>query len=340
MSDLRGAIIGCGFFARNHLNAWNDVVGAGLVAVCDLDLAKAEAAAALTGAKPYTDAGAMLAAERLDFVDIATTMESHEALMALAADHKIAAICQKPFAPDLAAVRRILARADASGRPIMVHENFRFQTPLIAAQKVVASGAIGKPFFAHISWRTGYDVVAGQPYLAETKRFIILDLGIHVLDIARFIMGEVREIYARTQRTMPVAIGESQATMLLEHTDGALSEVVCTYTNRIEPDPFPQTLIEVDGEAGSLRLLRDYRLEIHRPGEVEVREVPPGRPSWADPRWALAQESVLTTQQHWVDCLREGREPMTSGRDNLKTFALVEAAYASAASGQPAVPEA
>jgi predicted dehydrogenase len=41
-----------------------------------------------------------------------------------------------------------------------------------------------------------------------------------------------------------------------------------------------------------------------------------------------------------VDCLREGREPATSGRDNLKTFALVEAAYASAASGQPVVPEA
>jgi predicted dehydrogenase len=340
MSGLRGAIIGCGFFARNHLNAWNDVVGAKLVAVCDLDPAKAEAAAALTGARPYTDARAMLAAEELDFVDIATTMESHEALMALAAEHKLAAICQKPFAPDLAAVRRILDRAEAAGRPIMVHENFRFQTPLIAVQKIVASGAIGRPFFAHISWRTGYDVVAGQPYLAKTERFILLDLGIHVLDVARFLLGEVREIYARTRKTMPIAIGESQATMLLTHADGALSEVVCSYTTRIDPDPFPQTLIEIDGEEGSLRLLRDYRIEIHRGGKVEVQEAPPRRPTWADPQWALAQESVLTTQQHWVDCLREGREPSTSGRDNLKTFALVEAAYASAASGQPATPEA
>ena len=136
MSELKGAIIGCGFFARNHLNAWNDVQGARLVAVCDIDPAKAEAAAAMTGAKPYTDARAMLAEEKLDFVDIATTMESHEALMALAAEHKLAAICQKPFAPDLPAVRRILERAEAAGRPIMVHENFRFQTPLIATQKV------------------------------------------------------------------------------------------------------------------------------------------------------------------------------------------------------------
>ena len=52
------------------------------------------------------------------------------------------------------------------------------------------------------------------------------------------------------------------------------------------------------------------------------------------------QESVLNTQQHWIDCLRSGREPQTSGADNLKTFALVEAAYASAASGRAEVPEA
>jgi predicted dehydrogenase len=335
MADLEGAVIGCGFFAQNHLHAWGDVRGARLAAVCDLDPAKAEAAARLTGAVAYTDVRAMLAAERLDFLDIATTMESHEALMALAAEHRLPAICQKPFAPDLAAVRRILARAEAAGTPVMVHENFRFQTPLRAVKAALDAGAVGRPTFAHISWRTGYDVVAGQPYLARVERFIILDLGIHVLDVARFLMGEAATIYARTQRTMPGAIGEAQATMLLTHASGALSEVVCTYTNRIEPDPFPQTLLQIEGDAGTLRLLAGYRLEIHKDGGVERRHVPPGRPAWADPKWTLAQESVLNTQQHWVDCLRTGALPLTSGRDNERTFALVEAAYASAAAGQP-----
>ena len=50
------------------------------------------------------------------------------------------------------------------------------------------------------------------------------------------------------------------------------------------------------------------------------------------------QESVLTTQRHWVDCLRNRTPPQTSGADNLKTFALCEAAYASAASGDPVAP--
>ena len=50
------------------------------------------------------------------------------------------------------------------------------------------------------------------------------------------------------------------------------------------------------------------------------------------------QESVLATQRHWIDCLERQVEPETSGRDNLRTFALVEAAYKSAASGKPAKP--
>ena len=60
---------------------------------------------------------------------------------------------------------------------------------------------------------------------------------------------------------------------------------------------------------------------------------PSNRSCWLGRRkpWHGIQESVLRTQEHWVECLRHGREPDTSGADNLKTFALCEAAYASAA---------
>lgn len=340
MSTLRGAVIGCGFFAQNHLKAWGDVRGAELVAVCDLDPAKARAAAELTGAQAFTDAKAMFESARPDFVDIATTMETHEALVETAASAGADIICQKPLAPDISTVHHILAMAEAAGVRIMVHENFRFQTPLIELQRAIANGGIGRPFHAHISWRTGYDVIAGQPYLAHVERFIVLDLGIHVLDVARFLLGDVRDLYARTQNTHPGARGEASAIMSLRHESGATSQVACAYTTRIDPDPFPQTLIEVDGTEGSLRLRLDYRLEHHTRGAMTVRNVPPTVPAWADPQWALIQESVLNTQQHFADCLHSGAEFQTSGRDNLKTFSLVEAAYASAASGQPERPEA
>ena len=45
MAVVRGTLIGCGFFAENHLNAWRDIDGVEIVAVCDLDPAKAQATA-------------------------------------------------------------------------------------------------------------------------------------------------------------------------------------------------------------------------------------------------------------------------------------------------------
>ena len=107
---------------------------------------------------------------------------------------------------------------------------------------------------------------------------------------------------------------------------------------RREPDPFPETLIEIDGSAGTLRLRAGYQLTVTTRGGSQRREVAPALLPWASRPWHGVQESVLNTQRHWLKCLREGLEPATSGADNLKTFALCEAAYAAAATGDTVVP--
>ena len=80
---------------------------------------------------------------------------------------------------------------------LAVHENFRFQTPLMKVAEAVRSGVIGTPSWARISFRTGYDLYKTQPYFYDEERFIILDLGVHTLDIARVMMGEVERVYCR-----------------------------------------------------------------------------------------------------------------------------------------------
>ena len=128
---LRGTVIGCGFFAENHLNAWATIKDVELVAVCDLDPAKAEGAKQRFGAgQAYTDAAAMLRETRPDFVDIATTVPSHRPLVELAASLRVPAIVQKPFGPTLADCEAMVKACAEAGVPLMVHENFRFQTPM------------------------------------------------------------------------------------------------------------------------------------------------------------------------------------------------------------------
>ena len=108
----------------------------------------------------------------------------------------------------------------AAGVPLMVHENFRFQSPMLEVRRVLASGAIGEPTWGRITWRTGYDIYAGQPYLAREERFILLDIGVHVLDLARVLMGEVERVYCETQSVRPGIAGEDAATITLRHTVG------------------------------------------------------------------------------------------------------------------------
>ena len=328
---LRGGLIGCGFFAINQLEAWREIAGAEIVALCDRDPARLREVGERFGiASRHTDATFMLDSERLDFVDIVTTPPSHRALVELAASRGIDAICQKPIAPTLADARAMVAAADAAGTVLTIHENFRWQFPIRALRSALDAGAIGVPFWGRVSFRSGYDVYKAQPYLMTGERFIIEDLGIHILDVARFLFGEVSAIVARTQRVNPLIRGEDVATMLLDHQAGMHSIVDCSYATRTELDPFPETLVEIDGTEGSLRLGQDYRLVLSGPNGTRTEDVSPTIPAWGSKPWHNIQESVRALQQDWVTAKRSGRLSETNGSDNLRTFALVEAAYRSA----------
>ena len=331
---MKGALIGCGFFAQNQLHAWRDVAGAEIVALCDHNHDRLHATAKNFGIdRIHYNAAEMFAKGGFDFVDIATTSPSHRTLVEMAANAGVDIICQKPFAENMQDARAMVAAADAKGKTLMVHENFRWQSPIQSALQSVRSGAIGVPFFGRISFRSGYDVFSGQPYLAKGTRFIIEDLGIHILDIARAFFGDVRQIAATTSRINPQIKGEDVATMLLTHQDGATSVVDCSYATRRSPETFPQSLLEIDGTEGTLRLEPGYRLSLQGRTSESTDVSPPLLP-WAERPWHNIQQSVQTIQQHFVDRLAAGLPPETSGADNLKTLALVEAAYLSASQGR------
>ncbi|WP_457831633.1 Gfo/Idh/MocA family protein, partial [Staphylococcus aureus] len=89
-----GALIGCGFFATNHLHAWKEIPGVEIVALCDSDVTRLASAGENFGIdRRYGDAASLFAAESLDFVDIATTVASHRGLVELAARNSVAVIC-------------------------------------------------------------------------------------------------------------------------------------------------------------------------------------------------------------------------------------------------------
>ncbi|MDE0114751.1 MAG: Gfo/Idh/MocA family oxidoreductase, partial [Albidovulum sp.] len=327
-------MVGCGFYAQNHLNAWTDLRprGAEIVAVCDLNQEKAQAAGETFGAAWYTDVDAMLDSHRIDLLDIATQMSSHRDLAAKAVARGVASIIQKPLAPRLEDCVAIVNDARNRGVWLAVHENFRFGTGMRRVKETCAAGAIGSPNWARISFRTGYDVYSGQPYLALEKRLSVLDSGIHVLDLARFFLGEVDRVYCENQKRNSKVAGEDTATIMLRHRSGAVSVVETTYESRKLPDPFPETMLEIEGSEGAIILSAGEKMTVTSKGRSTTEDVGAPLLSWTSHPWHVSQESVLNANAHFLETFRHSKEADTSGTDNLKTFALVEAAYESAAS--------
>lgn len=330
----RGVLIGCGFFARNHMQAWAGLSGARIVAVCDTDPAKAEAFARDFGARAATDAAALLAELKPDFVDIATTVGSHRVLVELAAPHAGMVICQKPLAETYADGAAMVAACETAGIPFLVHENFRWQAPMRALRAAMNKGNVGTPRYLRLTFSHAYDIYANQPYLAQVRDLALTDVGLHLFDLARFLMGDINSVACQTQRRNPAVAGQDAFVALLRHDSGATSTVECSFRSHYAPDPFPQTLALIEGSEGTLELTAGYALRLHREGVMTVQDTEPAVPDWGARPWHLIQESVAALQAHAIEVMEGRVAPQPSGAHNLDTLAVTLAAIRSAETGR------
>ena len=329
-TPLKFGVIGCGFWALTQLHSWQMIDGVELVAVCDIDAAKAKQVAEQFGApRFYTNAADMLDKESLDFVDIVTTPPSHRELVELAAAHKLNVICQKPLAWTMEDGQAMVKACNKAGVVFMVHENWRWQAPIRELKRLVDEGVVGQPFFGRVSFRSDFDPFGGQAWLTETPRFVIIEAGIHQLDVARFLFGEFDALFCQTTRINPNIKGEDVATIMLSGKNLACL-VDLSFSTPTEHQTFPQTFVTIEGTEGVLQLRADYRLSLTRSGSLEVRTLPDPEHPWTDRPWHVMQDSAMKVQQHWVDCLHTGTPPESTGEDNLRTLELVLGAYESA----------
>lgn len=316
---LRGGMIGCGFFSQHHLAAWKRIPEVEIVAACDLEYERARPFAE----HAYCSAEQMLEEERLDFVDIATRVESHLALVSLAAQKGIAVICQKPMAPDWSTALRMVETMEEAGVPLMMHENWRWQPWYRVARAMIGHGDIGTPIGYGFRTRArdgaGEQAYARQEYVRGLQRFLIDEALVHYFDTARFLFGDIGSVYADTHRLNPHIAGEDRAIVIVNHQEGVSGWV--DGHRFLDPNPDGPGMGEAlfDGDAGVLMILstgdvyRDNRL-------VWKNTVSTG----------YRGDSVYATLAHFIRSLIGNTEFETSGREYLKTFAAVEAAYLSA----------
>lgn len=331
MRTLRFAIFGTGFWARYQLAGWRELEGAQCVALYNRTRSKAEALAQQFGIPAvYDDPEQLLQREQIDFVDIITDVSTHAQFVLLAARYRKAVICQKPMAPDLATARQMVRACREAGVPFFIHENWRWQTPLREAKRVLQSGAIGSPFRARVTFSNSFPVFDNQPFLRELEQFILTDIGSHILDTARFLFGEAHSLYCQIRRVNPTIRGEDVATVMMRMGEGTTVLCEMSYASRTEHERFPQTFLFVEGEKGSLELATDYWLRVTTSEGTLSRRVPPPRYPWADPAYDVVHASIVPCHADLLRALQTGGLPETHAEDNLRTMELVFASYESA----------
>jgi D-apiose dehydrogenase len=334
MQPLKFAVFGTGFWSLFQIPGWYEVGGVEPVAAYNRTRSRAESVARQFGIpRVYGDPEELLMAEaqHLDFIDIITAVETHAALVRLAAKYHLPVICQKPMSTDLASAEGMVAACREAGVPFYIHENWRWQTPIRALKQVLNSGEIGKPFRARVDMISGFPLFDNQPFLKDLEQFILTDLGSHTLDTSRFLFGEANSLYCQTRKVHKDIKGEDVATVVMDMGSGTTVTVNMAYAgNFLEREAFPQTFFFIEGETGSLEQGPDYWLRLTTKSGTHLWRCPPPRYAWADPAYEVVHSSIVPCNANLLAAIKGEGMAETTGEDNLKTVRLVFAAYDSA----------
>ena len=195
---LRVGVVGCGGFGRNaYINNVAENPDASLVALCDIDLAQAEAAAREAfddrGVKPrpalYTDYKEMIDQESLDVVMVGTMADVRPRVAIYALNAGAHVLAAKPMAPSLAEAEEMLQRAKEADRILMVGYNFRFRNDAQIVHRFIRDGGVGTPRFAR-AWSFAASVpIRGPHYKAGSGGGSLARTGVHAMDLAIWFLG-------------------------------------------------------------------------------------------------------------------------------------------------------
>ena len=331
---LRVALAGAGMISWYHMVGWRNLgERVRVVAVCDPDPAKAKQRAEEFGIpNVYTNRDAMLSAETIDALDVATPRQTHAAWVDAAVARGIDVLCQKPMTPTLAEsvalARRVQSHAEAGKARMMVHENWRFRPWYRELKRWIAAGDLGDVLLARMAMLTSGMLpdaegrrpsLVRQPFMRTEPQLMIAEVLIHHLDTMRYLCGDLKVVDARTAHVVADVRGETLAAIFLETASGAPVEVVATMAAPGYPARTSDQMEIIGSKASAV--FGDFELKLLG-GAPRVERYD------ADQGYQASFDGVIA---HFVDCLETGAAFETGPADNLATLVLVDDAYKAAA---------
>jgi len=336
LSRYRVALIGAGGVVNSHLEA---IAAHGdrleLVAVADRDRQRAEAVCSqANGARAYSDAYAMLAAERPDLVHILTPPATHLPLILAALDAGAWVWCEKPLCRSLAEFDQLAAAEERTGRYVSTVFQWRFGSAVEHLRALMVQGLLGRPLVAvchtlwyrtadyyAVEWRSRYATASGGPTAT---------LGIHLMDLLLWLWGEWQEVQA-IAATLDRAIEvEDAAVALVRFEHGALGSIVNSALS-----PRQESYLRLDYQQATVEVQTLYR---YTNAHWRLTPLPPVQETLTSAWRAIPCDRMGSHEAQLASLLEamdRNERPPVSGPDARRILEFIASLYKSAFTAQP-----
>jgi predicted dehydrogenase len=318
---FRLGIVGAGRLASSRiypcLRYIDDLV---LAAVCDLDEQKAQRnARRFAGERVFADHRKMLAEARLDAVVVCVGPEGHEPLAVEVMESGLPVYTEKPPAVTAGGARRMLETSRRTGQLCVTAFKKRYAPAYVKAKQIVESAAFGSPHLLSIDYASGaYRNDPGNP-----RSWFLLDFALHIVDLARFLFGDVAEVFAWQKEQTAYAVS-------LRFTNGAIGTLALTshrdYAVSTEK-------VELTGGQGRMiSLANSVELTYWQDREIKLWHSPSFSTAGGD---SLVETGFQGELAAFVDACRHrgAPEPPSSISSSYQSMRLYEAIKQSAGAG-------
>ena len=362
------ALVGYQFMGKAHSNAYrqmphffNPSALPVMQVICGRNQAGVSAAAGQLGWKEWsTSWEEVVNRPDIDLVDIATPGDTHLPICLAAAKAGKAILCEKPLANSLSEARKMLAAVRQGGAPHMLCHNYRKVPAVALAKELIAGGELGTIRHFRGTYLQDWSMSPELPLLWRFDRRksgsgALGDLGSHLIDLARFLVGEIRSVSALLetfikQRPLPDRptrkgrVTVDDATLaLLRFADGAVGTIEAT---RFAPGRRNYNAFEINGSLGSLSFnlerLNELKLFLckdakHSQGFKDILVTEPSHPymNWWPPGHIIGYEHTFVHIVHdLMQSMGRNRPASPDFRDGVENQRVIEAIQESAQSGQ------
>jgi predicted dehydrogenase len=355
--QLRVGIIGCGLIGNKRARVIHDDPDAYLCCAADVVMEKGDSP--LFSFKKeeqspfYTDWKEMLEKETLDVVIAATPNKYLKDIVETAAKKKIHILCEKPLGRNVREAEGMVKAARENNVILKTGFNHRFHPAIRTVYQLVTDAVIGEIYFTRCiyghggrpgyekEWRASKDICGGGE---------ILDQGVHVVDLFRWILGEFDEVFGYISTFYWKMEVEDNAFALFKTVNGQIAQMHTSWTqwkNRFTLEIYGKAgYLIVDGLGGSYGV---EKLTIgKRPCKNGDSPYFSAEKMGQSPFFYLGgvpEEEIIIFEGPDTSCelewkeftaaIREKREPSGSGRDGLEANRIIEAVYRSSRENRP-----